>query len=303
MDDDTDRIRVLVIDSSRNVRDFVAEQILTPNGYTPILARNGVEGLRVALMELPDLIIMDVELPMMSGRDVLESLRSRPLRIPVILIASRGFEHMTVSLLRMGVRDVVEKPFTGDELLQSIDRVLYELQLRRDKMNLTHRLALAKRQLRQYLVEQSIFGGVGRAVAAQMPLDDLLERVVDAALYITQSEECALLLNDPLTGERTEKFAKRRARGVTQPMLSNAVSDPGSSGAVEAMLHTPIKSGTREIGVLSANNKTAPRSFNEHERQLLRILADYAAIAIETARLPGHPAEPYDVEQDSEPQG
>jgi GAF domain-containing protein len=69
------------------------------------------------------------------------------------------------------------------------------------------------------------------------------------------------------------------------------------------MLHTPIKSGTREIGVLSANNKAAPRSFNEHERQLLRILADYAAIAIETARLPGHPDEPGDIEQDSEPQG
>jgi len=302
MENDAEHIRVLVIDSSRNVRDFIAEQILIPNGYTPILARDGAEGLRIALAELPDLIIMDLELPLMSGRDVLESLRSRPLRIPVILITSHGFERMTVALLRMGVRDLVDKPFTADGLLQSMDRVMFELQLRRDKLDLTHRLALAKRQIRQCLVEQNIFAGVGKAVAAQMPLDDLLERVVDAALYITQSEDCALMLNDPLTGERTEKFAKRRTHGFTRPLVPYSVSDPNRSGTVAAMLHTPIKSGTREIGVLSVNNKTTPRSFSENERQLLRILADYAAIAIETARLLGPADEPEDAEQGAAPE-
>ena len=303
MENDTDRIRVLVIDSSRNVRDFVAEQVLVPNGYTPILARDGAEGLRLALAELPDLIITDLELPLMSGRDVLESLRSRPLRIPVVVIASHGFERMTVALLRLGVRDLVEKPFTVDELLQSMDGVLFELQLRRDKLDLTHRLALAKRQVRQCLVEQNIFAGVGRAVAAQMPLDDLLERVVDAALYITQSEECSLMLNDPLTGERTGKFAKRRTQGLTRPLAPSAVSDPDRSGTVAAMLHIPITSCTREIGVLSVNNKTAPRSFSEHERQLLRILADYAATAIETARLLGPADDPADLEKGAAPDG
>jgi DNA-binding response OmpR family regulator len=164
MAEETDHIRVLVIDGSRNVRDFVAEQVLLPNGYRPILARDGVEGLRLALAEIPDAILMDFELPMMSGRDVLESLHSRPLQIPVILMTSRGTEQVAVRLIRMGVRDYLLKPFTADELLQSLERVLFEVQLRRESTELAKQLTFANRRLKQCLLEFNVVSQMGRAI-------------------------------------------------------------------------------------------------------------------------------------------
>jgi two-component system NtrC family sensor kinase len=283
MSEDTDHIRVLVIEGSRNVRDFVAEQVLAPNGYDAILAGDGVEGLRLALAEIPDLILMEYELPLMSGRDVLESLHARPLQIPVILMISHGAEQIAVRLIRMGVRDYIVKPFTADDLLQSIKRAIFEVHLRRDKAHLTRQLAMANRKIRQCLVELGILARIGTAVTNQMPLAQLLERIADATLFITHSEECVLILNDPETGQRTEKVAKRRIQGIARPLIPTVSPDPDRPGAVAAMLHIPLQVGAKEIGVLSVHNKTMPRSFSDHERQMLHILAGYAAIAIENA--------------------
>ncbi len=299
MPEETDRIQVLVIDGSRNVRDFVAEQVLVPNGYEPILARDGVEGLRLALAQVPDVILMDIELPMMSGRDVLESLHSRPLQIPIILMTSRGTDQVAVRLIRMGVRDCLLKPFTADELLRSLERVLFEVQLRREGAELATQLALANRRLKQCLLEFKVFSQIGKAVTSTLSVDTLLERIVDAALYITQSEECILMLHDPETGLPIETVAKGRAGDVTQHLSPYPIPDPDRPGAVAAMLHIPLKVRSEEIGVLGVSNKSKPRSFNEHERQLLRVLADYAAMAIENAQLQREVEQARQAEQDA----
>ncbi len=300
MTEDIEPIRILVIDGSRNVRDFVAEQVLVPNGYEPILAQDGVEGLRVALTEVPDLILMDHELPMMSSRDVLESLNARPLQIPVILMISHGAEQIVVRLIRTGVRDYIVKPFTAEDLIRSIERVAFEVHLRRENSALAEQQALANRKIRQCLVELNILAEIGAAVTNKMPLNELLERIVDAALYITRSEECVLLLNDPETGERTERVAKRRIPGTVPPLIPYAPPDPDRPGAVAAMLHIPLQVGAKEIGVLGVNNKTAPRSFGDHERQMLFVLAGYAAIALENAHLL-HQIEQAKVEEEGSP--
>jgi CheY-like chemotaxis protein len=256
-----------------------------PNDYRPILARDGAEAVRIALSEIPDLIILDQDLPKMSGSDVLEGLCTRSLQVPAILMTSRGAQTIDIRLLRLGVRDFLVKPFSVDQLLQSIRQVTFEVQLRREKAALTHRLGQAELKIRQCLIEFGIFHKIGEGVIQRMPLDDLLERIIDAALHITQSEECVLVLNDPETGERTEKFRKRRIRGFARPLVPYTPPKSGQPGTVVAMLHIPLKMGSQEIGVLGVNNKTALRSFNNHERQTLSILANYAAIAIRTAQL------------------
>lgn len=285
MAEDAKRTCVLVIDKGRGILDFIAERILLPNGYKPILARDGVEGVRMALAHVPDLIIMDHALPKLSGVEVLEALHTRPLQIPVILMTSLDAQQIDVKLLRMGVRDYIVKPFTVDQMLQSIRRVTFEVQLRREKTDLAHRLAHAERKVKQCLIELTIFHKVSEAVKNRLPLDVLLERVTEAALFVTQSEECVLALNDPETGDRTEKARKRRTRGAARPLVPNMPPASDQSGTVIAMLHAPLKVGSRELGVLRVNNKTTLRSFGDHERQMLSILADYAAIAIEMVRL------------------
>ena len=164
-------IRVLVIDDSREMRDFVIEYVLEPNGYTVIVATDGAEGLRLALKETVDLILLDLEMPRMNGFEVLDGLRARRSQVPVILMTSHGSESIAVEVFHKGVRDYVIKPFTVEQMLGAIEQALTAVRLQREKETLTTRLVQAKRQLEQRLREFDTLYHVGKSVTSPITLD------------------------------------------------------------------------------------------------------------------------------------
>ena len=93
-------------------------------GYMTITASNGEEGLRLALQGTPDLILLDVMMPQMSGGDVLRALRQKGVDIPVILLTARGEEVDRVRGLELGADDYITKPFSLRELLARVRAVL-----------------------------------------------------------------------------------------------------------------------------------------------------------------------------------
>jgi len=285
-------IRVLVVDDSRDMREFVVQCVLEPNGFEPLEAANGAEALRKALESSVDLMLLDLEMPKMNGFEVLDGLRARRSEIPVVLMTSHGSEAIAVEVFRKGVRDYVIKPFTAEEMLAAIERALTEVRLQREKEALTTRLVQAKRQLEQRLRELDTLYHIGKLVTALMERDKLLERVVNAALYVTGAEEGAILLEDERVGELQEYVRKRRAKGKerqisrrTEDQLAADAMRKGEATMTGAMLYAPLKVGGRPVGALGVSNKVTARFFSEHDRRLLMILADYAAIGIENARL------------------
>jgi class 3 adenylate cyclase len=216
---------------------------------------------------------------------VLEALRQRPFQIPAILMTSHGSEEIAVQVFRLGVRDYIIKPFKVDEILESMEKVMFEVQLRREKAALTNQLMQANQQLKQRLTELNTLYQVGKSVTALMPLDALLGRITDAALYITRAEEGVLMLNDPETGRLKETVSKRRHGQGIRPIKPRDTDELEPPGKTAAMLYIPLQVGSKEIGVLGVNNKNSLRTFSDHDKQMLRILTDYAAIAIENVRL------------------
>ena len=144
--------RVLVVDDSLVYRDLLVNHILTPNDYETLTAKDGLAGLRVAQLENPDLIIMDMQMPGMTGIQVLEALHDAGNDIPVIMMTLHGSEDLAVRAFRLGVKDYVIKPFDIDEMLMAIDRALSEGRLRRERDILTQTLAVERRQLEAVLV-------------------------------------------------------------------------------------------------------------------------------------------------------
>jgi len=285
-------IRVLVVDDSREIRKFVVQYVLEPNGFEAVEATNGAEGVRKVLKSGIDLVLLDLEMPKMTGFEVLDALRARRSKVPVILMTSHGSEAIVVEVFHKGVRDYVIKPFTADEMLATIERALSEVRLQREKETLTARLMQSNQQLEQRLCELNTLFHIGKSVTALMERDKLLGRIVDAALYVVGSEESAIFLQDERVDKLQECMRRRRVKGEekqvsrrTEEELAADTMRKGDALVTSAMLSVPLKVGGRAIGVLCVSNKVTARSFSDHDRHLLMALADYAAIAIENARL------------------
>jgi len=101
---------------------------LADEGYEVDWASDGVEGLRKALEERPDLIILDIMLPRMNGLDICRELRKKNISIPIIMLTAKGEEIDKVLGLEIGADDYMTKPFSIRELLARI-----KAHLRREK--------------------------------------------------------------------------------------------------------------------------------------------------------------------------
>jgi two-component system phosphate regulon response regulator PhoB len=115
------RLRILVIEDTRDLVE-VLTVALQREGYEIVVAYDGQEGLRKAQSLLPDLILLDVMLPGLSGTEVLRELRAgeRTRDVPVIIISARSEETDQVVGFSMGADDYVTKPFSPRVLVQRI---------------------------------------------------------------------------------------------------------------------------------------------------------------------------------------
>lgn len=300
--------RVLVVDDSAENVEFIVDYVLKPNGYSPIVARDGVEGLRKAKSERPDLILLDMNMPKLTGIGVLEALQHEGLQIPVILMTFHGSETLAVTAFRLGIKDYILKPFQVEEMLEAMEQSLTEVRLRRERDDLLARLLNANRSLERRVRELNALFSIGKSVTALLDLDKLLARLIEAAVYLTGAEEGSLLLVDEQSDELylvaargfeekvTRSFRLRvedsLAGGVVktgEPVILNSTDAKPIKTAylVKSLVYVPIKIKNRIIGVLGVDNRQKERLFTEHDVRLLSVLAGYAAIALENARLFG----------------
>src|SRR5262250_2014773 len=97
-------------------------------GYEVISAEDGVSGLERALSDSPDLVILDVMMPRMSGLEVCKQLKAKRPSTPIIMLTARGQEVDKVVGLELGADDYVTKPFSIRELLARVKAVLRRVQ-------------------------------------------------------------------------------------------------------------------------------------------------------------------------------
>jgi two-component system, NtrC family, sensor kinase len=293
---------ILIIDDSQQICTMLAEYILPELGYTSVIANTGRQGLNRLRQRLPDLILLDLQLPDISGLDLLRLIAQEGYDVPVILMTAHGSEGIAVEAFRLGARNYLIKPFSETEAQAVIDQALRERRLKREKEQLT-------RNLQQKVKELTVLYSIGQSVSSLLDLEELLERIVEAAVYITHAEEGFLMLRDQSADELYLRAAKnlgeQRAQRMRMPIddtLAGQVVrtgkpvrlDKARAGAalkvktgflVRAILQVPLTVGNNTIGVLVVDNQQSERTFSENDQYLLSALADYAAIAIDNARL------------------
>jgi hypothetical protein len=172
-----------------------------------------------------------------------------------------------------------------------------------ERARLEQEFDLAKERAERLRVLHSL----GMAIASAMELEQILTRIVEAAVFITQSEEGSLLLLDEPSQAlhlRAQKgLGEKYARGFRIPVQDSLAGEvlhtlepqrlTSADRAVKvvtgylvnAILYVPVAIHDQAIGVLAVDNQSSERPFTEDDENLLLVLAGYAAIALEKARL------------------
>ena len=115
--------KILVVEDDANIRELVVWN-LSEEGYECVSADSGREGLEAARRESPDLILLDLMLPVLDGFEVIKTLRMEGVRTPVIMLTAKNEETDKVIGLEFGADDYITKPFGIRELKARIKAVL-----------------------------------------------------------------------------------------------------------------------------------------------------------------------------------
>ncbi|ESQ92835.1 response regulator [Asticcacaulis benevestitus] len=114
----TDSPRILSIEDEADIRKFLRTTLATHN-MTVVEAETGKEGLQKAVLQTPDVILLDLGLPDMDGMDIIRQVREWG-RTPIIVLSARGQEADKVEALELGADDYLTKPFSAAELIARI---------------------------------------------------------------------------------------------------------------------------------------------------------------------------------------
>ena len=116
-------MRILLVEDDKGIVRFVKKG-LTENSFSVDVATNGEDGLASVLHMKYDLIILDIMLPKMDGREILKRMRSRDIQTPVVFLTAKDSEEDIVRGLNLGADDYLTKPFSFNELLARIQAIL-----------------------------------------------------------------------------------------------------------------------------------------------------------------------------------
>jgi two-component system, cell cycle response regulator len=119
------RYKVLTVDDSKTVR-IIVRKAFKPFDCEIHEAANGVEGLAMAGKERPDIILLDITMPVMDGVEMLTKIKSDPelKGIPIIMLTAEGGRDNVLKIAKIGVRDYIVKPFKEDLLIEKVGRVI-----------------------------------------------------------------------------------------------------------------------------------------------------------------------------------
>lgn len=297
---------ILVADDSQDVRTILNETILASAGYDVNCVGDGMSALTLAQELEPDLVITDQNMPNLSGLELVRRLRRSAPHIPVILMTSESSETLILEALRAGCVDFLSKPFEAEHMLAAVGRAL-EIGRERQAHKATQIAARESADtLQQRLNELETLVRIGRTVTAMLELDEVLTHVVEAAVELTGAEEGSLLLLDEVSGELYMRASKNfdeefatAFRLHTRDSLAGRVIESGepilldehspkkikTSYLVHSLIYVPLRVRGSVIGVLGVDNRKAGKVLNKEDMKVVLAMADYAAIAIENARL------------------
>ena len=312
--------RILVVESDPDISDLIARQALKPLGYQVSVAIDAASAIRLAVQAAPDLIIANLVLPGLSGKDLLVALTSQGISAPFIVLANKGNETDVIQAFRLGAADYVTTPVREAEVVSAVERVLKQTREGRAREQLDRQLKQANTELQRRVRELTTIFAIGQAVISITDQRVLFEKIVEGAAQVSEADMGWLTLRDEKTRafhlSAHLKLPEAWAKKMNQPLddgMGGLVALSGETLAIngdplkqfkmaqlgKSAVVVPIKAQNEVIGLLAMVRK-ADRPIEQSTQSLLEALADYASISLVNAQLFRALAQSADVAQKGE---
>lgn len=297
--------RILIAESDPVIADFISRQTLVAAGYQVYQVSDGATALSRAMQIMPDVILANLELPGLSGKDLLVGLNSQGVNIPLILIARKGTENEIIQAFRLGAADYLIWPAREAEVLSAVERNLLQVRERRERENLAVQLQQTNQELQQRIRELTTIFSIAKAVTSITDQSALFEKILESVTQITHADIGWFLLQEEagktfvlVAQHKLPSSLTVRLNQAWDDGISSLVAMSGESLSIhgeplkrfkvaalgQSALIVPVKVSKQVIGLLTLIRRN-PEAFRENEQRLVESIADFASISLVNARL------------------
>lgn len=297
--------RILIVESDPDISDLIARQALKPLGYNVTVVGEAASAIKQAVQTPPDLIIANLNLPGLSGKDLLAALTSQGIKAPLIIVAEKGQEQSVIQAFRLGAVDVIFWPSRDVEVVSVVERSLQQTREVHARLQLDQQLQSTNHELQRKLRELTTILSIGKAVISITDQRQLFGRILEGALQVSEADMSWLMLRDDKTKNylltASRNLPDGWARKLNQPLddgLSSLVAFSGESLTIngaplekfkvaalgKSAAVVPLKVQNEVIGLLLVVRKT-DREIDKSVQSLLEAVADFAAISLVNSSL------------------
>ncbi len=305
-------ITLLTIDDEEPVRRSI-RGFFEDSGFRVLEAGDGLTGLAVFWKEQPDLVLVDLRMPGMSGLDVIDVLSKEAPGAPVVVLSGTGVIGDAIEAIRRGAWDYVAKPIADLAQLEhvvsmALERARLREESRRYQEHLEEEVARRTRDLRVLNERLKKMVRSTRAIAACTSLKDLARQLVHELAIILEAEGGSLHLTENGTLKLAHSQGTKQPRAeltmavLTDSVLGRALSekavvlthDLDSAGIMVSgewagyqdgfLMAIPLLAGQDQVlGLLTVHGKGV-LSLTEQDQEIIDLLASYSCEAIRAAR-------------------
>lgn len=294
---------ILVVAENPNTQEQIASQILKPLGYQVHSTPDATEGIIQAVNKNYDLIIADINLSGLSGKDMLVALSAQGVEAPVIILAEEGMENEAIQAFRLGALDYLKLPLKETEVISAVERVL-KTKRPPKKDEIPAGQAQEKiRHLEDRIKDLTKALSLAKTLASTQNLKELFKIIVDGAVYLSHADRGWLMLREYDDKKMTLRYYNNLPNSFST--VINKPWDDGISSLVieaketlnlqgltshrkeisklgNAILGVPISDHGKILGtIILIRKKSQP--FEKSTQKIMETISEFVSIALVNA--------------------
>src|SRR5688572_6172635 len=217
--------RILLVENNPEISDIIARQALRSVGYQVDVVEDSSAAIKSLLETSPDLIIVDLNIPGLSAKDMLVALNAQGVSTPLLVIAGKGQEQDVIQAFRLGAAAYLLWPARDAEVVSVVERVLQRVHEQQDRQRLGLKLNETNQELQRNAREVNAMINIGKAVISANAQRALLQTIVDGAVQVAEANMAWLLIRH----DESKTFLPSAPRGLPR--------------AWSAKMNTPLDNG------------------------------------------------------------